>query len=263
MKERIERLAARLGGAWESRIPLDPLHETDPDVGVAEAYQIQQAWVAGRLKAGDRIVGRKIGLTSRAMQEQLGVDEPDFGTLLESLRLPTEADIARAAADRFIQPKVEGEIAFLLAEPVAGPHATVLDVFRATAAVAAAVEVIDSRIRDWRIRLQDTVADNASCGAFALGAWNTRWRLLDLSATGMALYVDGRLAAAGSGAAALGHPAACVAWLANKLAEAGDRLEPGDVVLSGSLGPAVSVAPGSRVRLEIDGCEAISVAFET
>lgn len=262
MKAQIAAIAAQLDLAWRERNPIEPLHISRPELDVSDAYQIQQAWVAHRLEQGDKVVGRKIGLTSRVMQQQLGVNEPDFGTLLQQLELPTEKGVATASMRRFIQPKVEGEIAFLLAEPVAGPGASVLDVFRATKAVAAAIEIIDSRVRDWRIELIDTVADNASCGAFVLGAWNTRWRQHDLSLTGMALYVDGELVATGAGAAAWGHPAASVAWLANKLADFGQRLEAGDVVLSGSLGPAVAVGDGNRVRLELDGFETISIAFE-
>jgi len=257
----IAALAEQLEQAWESRRPIDPLHESHGLEDVEAAYQIQQTWVARRLAQGDAIVGRKIGLTSRAMQEQLGVDEPDYGTLLESLALPAPGGIATVPAGRFIQPRVEGEIAFLLHEPLTGPGVSVADVFRATGAVAAAIEVIDSRIRDWRIRLVDTVADNASCGAFAVGPWCTGWRDLDLALSGMALYVNGRLASSGTGAAALGHPAACVAWLANKLAGLGQRLEAGDVVLSGSLGPAVPVAAGTLVRVEVGGLAPVTVQF--
>jgi len=257
----IASLAAQLEQAWETRQPIDPLHESHGLEDVEAAYQIQQAWVARRLEQGDAVVGRKIGLTSRVMQEQLGVNEPDYGTLLASLALPAPEGIALVPVDRFIQPRVEGEIAFLLKEPLSGPGVSVLDVFRATGAVAAAIEVIDSRIRDWRIRLVDTVADNASCGAFAVGPWCTRWRELDLAHAGMTLHVNGRLAASGTGAAALGHPAACVAWLANKLGSLGQRLEAGDVVLSGSLGPAVPVAAGSVAWLEVGGLASVAVHF--
>ncbi|MBO8140735.1 MAG: fumarylacetoacetate hydrolase family protein [Firmicutes bacterium] len=254
-------MARILEDAWQNRRPVDPFHESHGLQDVETAYRIQQAWMAMRLGQGETVVGRKIGLTSRAMQQQLGVNEPDFGTLLKGWELPVESGVAVASMRRFIQPRVEGEIAFLLGEDLEGPGVTVVDVFRATVAVAAAVEVIDSRIRDWRIRLVDTVADNASCGGFAVGPWNSGWRDLDLSRLGMGLYVEGNLSSTGSGAAALGHPAACVAWLANKLFAMGDRLRAGDVVLSGSLGPAVPVGEGSWVRLEVAGLEPVDVYF--
>ena len=261
MELSIDGLAGRLAEAWETRRPIDPLHEDPGFSDVEVAYRIQQAWVARRLEQGDAVVGRKIGLTSRAMQEQFGVNEPDYGTLLESLHLPAPSGVASVPVGRFIQPRAEGEIAFLLKEPLSGPGVSVADVFRATAAVAAAIEIVDSRIRDWRIRLVDTVADNASCGAFAVGPWCSRWRELDLALAGMTLYVNGRLASSGTGAAALGHPATCVAWLANKLASLGQRLEAGDVVLSGSLGPAVPVAAGQLVRVEVGGLAPVAVQF--
>lgn len=257
----IADLAQQIEQAWQTRQPIAPLHESHGLEDADVAYRIQQAWVAGRLARGDTIVGRKVGLTSRAMQEQLGVNEPDYGTLLESLALPAPGGVATVSVSRFIQPRVEGEIAFLLKESLSGPGVTVVDVFRATEAVAAAIEIIDSRIRDWRIRLVDTVADNASCGAFTLGPWCTRWRELDLALAGMTLYVNGRLASLGTGAAALGHPALCVAWLANKLGSLGQRLEAGDVVLPGSLGPAVPVAAGTLARVEIGGLAPVAVCF--
>lgn len=257
----IERAAAMLERAWREREPIDPLSEAFGLDDVNAAYQVQKSWIGRLVAEGDRIVGRKIGLTSRAMQEQLGVSEPDYGALLASWHIPVEDGRGEVDAGRLIQPRVEGEIAFLLSRPLEGPGVSVLDVFRATEAIAASIEIIDSRVRDWKIRLVDTVADNASAGAFAVGTWYRNWRDVDMTQLGMVMYVDGMPAALGAGAAALGHPARCVAWLANKLGTMGDRLEAGDVVLSGSLGPAVPVRPGSTVRLELTGLEPVSLVF--
>lgn len=257
----VEKAAAMLDQAWRERKPIEPFSEAFGLDDVSVAYRVQQAWLRIMQSRGETIVGRKIGLTSKVMQQQLGVSEPDYGALPASWEVPLEDGRGEVDTSRLIQPRVEGEIAFRLAEPLEGPGVTVLDVFRATDAVAAAVEIIDSRIRDWRIRLVDTVADNASCGGFAVGAWEPAWRDVDLRRLAMVMYVDGEAASIGAGAAALGHPARCVAWLANKLGEMGDRLEAGDIVLSGSLGPAVPVRPGSGVRLEIAGLAPVTLHF--
>lgn len=257
----IEEMAARLDRAWQDRSPIAPLSETYELRDVTDAYAVQKAWVRRRLAAGDRITGRKIGLTSRAMQQQMGVNEPDYGALLESFAVPVRNGIGEVDAGRLLQPRVEGEIAFLLGAPLRGPGVTVADVFRATEAVAAAIEIVDSRVRDWKIKLVDTVADDASAGAYALGPWHTRWQDLDLRLAGMVLHVDGRMEATGAGAAAMGHPAACVAWLANKLGEMGEEIAAGDVVLSGSLAGAVSVRAGSAAHLEIAGLGSLLLRF--
>ncbi|BAS28008.1 2-keto-4-pentenoate hydratase [Limnochorda pilosa] len=258
---RPEEQAARLERAWQERKPIEPLSSEPGIEDVVLAYRIQQAWVQGRLAGGDRVVGHKIGLTSRAMQEQLGVGEPDYGTLLQGMEVPLSRGQGEMEAGRLIQPRAEGEIAFLLGEALEGPGVSVLDVFRATAAVAAAVEIVDSRIRDWRITLVDTVADDASSGAFAIGAWRQEWHTLDLALAGMVLYVDGAAASIGAGAAALGHPATCVAWLANKLGSMGQRLEAGEVVLSGALAASVPVRAANAVRLEVEGLSPLTVRF--
>lgn len=259
----VEAIAAQLDRAWRTREPIEPLSDAYGLQDVAEAYAIQQAWVRLRLATGDRIAGRKIGLTSRAMQQMMGVHEPDYGTLLDSLSVPVYHGVGEVDVGRLLQPRVEGEIAFLLNKPLRGPGVTVQDVFQATEAVAAAIEIVDSRIRDWKIKLVDTVADNASCGAYAIGPWRTRWQDLDLALAGMVLYVDGRIEAVGAGAAALGHPAVCVAWLANKLGEMGEGIDAGDIVLSGALAGAVPVQPGQNVRLEIAGLDAVMLRFPT
>ncbi|GAX91269.1 2-keto-4-pentenoate hydratase [Effusibacillus lacus] len=257
----IDEIASRLEQAWQTRVPIQPLSEESGLCTVEDAYAIQQSWVRRRLATGDRITGRKIGLTSKAMQQMMGVDEPDYGVLLNSFSIPVTRGVGEVDMSRLLQPRVEGEIAFLMKKPLRGPGVTINDVFNATEAVAAAVEIVDSRIRDWKIKLVDTVADNASSGAYALGSWHTRWQDLDLALAGMVLYVDGRIQSVGAGAAALGHPAVCVSWLANKLGEMGEGIEAGDIVLSGALAGAVSVQPGQNVCLQIAGLDAIMLQF--
>ncbi len=255
-----EGLAHRLEEAFRSRRPIPPLSEAGL-ADVAQAYAVQQRWNALRLAAGERLAGRKIGLTSAAMQAQLGVAEPDYGCLWASRHVPQTGGRAEVAFELFLQPRVEGEVAFLLGRPLRGPGVTVQDVLAATEAVTCGIEIIDSRIADWRIKITDTVADNASFGGFVLGSWSSRARHEDLRLLGMVLSHNGRPATEGVGAAALGHPARAVAWLANKLAEFGEGLEAGDVVFSGSLGRAVPVQAGDLVTLEMSGFPPLSLRF--
>ena len=257
----VEKAAAMLDRAWQEREPIEPFSEAFGLDDVNVAYRVQQAWIRMMQSRGETIVGRKIGLTSKAMQQQLGVSEPDYGALPASWEVPMEEGRGEVDVSRLIQPRVEGEIAFRLAEPLEGPGVTILDVFRATDAVASAVEIIDSRIRDWRIRLVDTVADNASCGGFAVGAWEPARQALDLRRLGMVMYVDGEPGAIGAARRRWATPPAASRGLANKLGSMGDRLEAGDIVLSGSLGPAVPVRPESGVRLEIGGLAPVTLAF--
>ncbi len=255
-----DQLAGRLEEAFLSRRPLPPFSEAGL-VDVAQAYTVQQRWHALRLGKGERIVGRKIGLTSAAMQAQLGVSEPDYGCLWASRHVPQAGGRAEVALELFLQPRVEGEVAFLLGRPLRGPHVSVQDVLAATEAVTSGIEIIDSRIADWRIKITDTIADNASFGGFVLGPWSSRARHEDLRLVGMVLHHNGQLATEGVGAAALGHPARAVAWLVNKLAEFGEGLEEGDVVFSGSLGRAVPVQRGDVVTLEMAGFPPLSLRF--
>ena len=255
-----DRLAKRLEEALHSRRPIPPLSE-EGLVDVQQAYAVQQRWNALRRQAGEKLAGRKIGLTSAAMQAQLGVREPDYGCLWASRYVPQTGGRGEVAFDIFLQPRVEGEIAFLLGRPLRGPHVTLQDVLAATDAVTCAIEIIDSRITDWRIRITDTVADNASFGGFVLGPWSARARHQDLRLVGMVLSYNGQAVTEGVGAAALGHPARAVAWLSNKLAEFGEALDEGDVVLSGSLGRAVPLQRGDVVTLEMSGFPPLSLRF--
>jgi len=247
-----EALAARLEGAWSTRTPIAPLSETCGLHDPVEAYRVQERWTRNRVAAGEQIVGRKIGLTSAAVQEQMGVDKPDFGTLWGSRRFDVVDGRARVSISTFLQPQAEGEIAFLMgSEPPAGPRVTAAEVLAATVAVAPAIEIVDSRIADWRIELADTIADNASYGGFVLGAWNEELAGADLGTVEMSLEEDGREVSAGVGANALGHPAEAVAWLAETLLELGVGLRAGDIVLSGALGPLVPLVVGGEYTLRV------------
>jgi 2-keto-4-pentenoate hydratase len=226
---------------------------------LADAYAVQQANVEWKLAAGDRIVGRKIGLTSLAMQTQLGVDQPDFGHLLASMAVPNGGVVTTS---ELIAPRIELEIAFLLGRGLAGPGVTSADVLPATEAVFPSLEIIDSRIADWKINLVDTVADNASSGRFVLPSRLTPVRDLDLRLVGGIMEINGVLTSWSCGAAALGDPAACVAWLANALAPYGGRLEPGEIVLSGALDKSIPVKSGDVVRADFDRLGAAGVRFE-
>ena len=256
-----ETLARRLDEAWERRQPVAPLSESEGLTSAEDAYAVQTAWNRLRLERGERVVGRKIGLTSRAIQEQLGVSEPDYGNLWASRHFRAEDGRVEFPAEAFIEPRLEGEISFLMSRPLRGPDVTIEEVLGATEAVAAAFEVVDSRISDWRITLADTVADNASYGAFTTGPWDARPLETDLRTLGMLLHKNGETAETGVGAAALGHPARAVAWLANKLSSFGVNLEAGDVVLSGALSRAVPARRGDAFVLEIHGQPLLTATF--
>jgi 2-keto-4-pentenoate hydratase len=254
-----EALARRLDEAWENREPIAPLSESLEDVD--RAYEVQTTWSALRIDRGERIIGRKIGLTSFAMQEQLGVSEPDYGSLWDSRYFPAQGGRTEMPAESFLQPFLEGELAFLIGRPLAGPNVTLQEALAATDALAVAVEVVDSRIEDWNIKLPDTIADNASYGGFTTGPWSRSLREADLRTVGMLINKSDSRVAEGMGAASLGHPARAVAWLANKLSEFGTNLKPGDIVLSGSLGRAVPAQQGDVFVLEAHGQPPLTVSF--
>ena len=257
----VERLARRLDRAWEDRVTVEPLSQSEGLDSTTAAYAIQTRWNELRLERGDRVIGHKIGLTSRAMQEQMGVDEPDYGRLWESRLFPAPGGRASVPADLFLQPRIEGELAFLMGSALTGPEITAADVLAATEAISVAVEVIDSRFTDWRIGICDTIADNASYGGLVLGPWDTGLVGEDLRTIGMLISEGGRVVAEAVGAAALGHPANSVAWLASTLRDLGQGIAPGDIVLSGSLAKALPVTPGSEFVVETHGQPALTVAF--
>jgi 2-keto-4-pentenoate hydratase len=253
----LDELAYLLLEAEASAVAIDPVSEQLPGTTIAEAYAIQSRGRAERIAAGARLVGHKIGLTSTAMQQMVGVDEPDYGYLLDTQVYP---DRAHVPAERFVAPRVEGELAFLLAAPLAGA-VSALDVLAATRAIAPALEIIDSRVRDWRITIVDTIADNASCGAAIVGEWVELSAVeIDLAAVEMLLTVDGDMAK-GRGDAVLGHPAESVAWLALALGRQGETLNAGEIVLSGALARALPISPGSRAEASFGALGSLQASF--
>lgn len=252
-------LADSLAKARLSRQPVAPLTEAQPALTLQDAYSISEINVKERLRQGSvRLVGKKIGLTSRAVQKQLGVHEPDFGYLLSDMNLPLGETLSRSS---LLQPRVEGEVAFVLKSDLAGPGLTVADVIRATEFILPCIEIIDSRVKDWKIKIQDTVADNASSAAFVLGVEPKKLGRVNLREAGMALRVNGEVLSTGCGAACLDHPALAVAWLANALGRFGVGLKAGEVILSGAFGPVVPVAAGDHVEVSISGLGSVHCYF--
>lgn len=254
----IQEAADELHAAQTCGQPIAPLAECISGLDVYDAYAIQQVNLARRLGEGRTLVGRKIGLTSEPMQALLGVDEPDFGYILDDMLLGNGGSVP---ATRFCAPRVEPEVAFRLRAPLRGPGVTVADVRRATDAVAVAVEIVDSRIADWKITLPDTVADNASSGAVALGDWIPYDDALSLPSARASLWLNGTEVDSGAGAAVMGDPAAAVAWLANALARFGTELMPGQFVMSGSITSAPFVHAGDDVSTTISGLGSVSLSF--
>ncbi|TCP28992.1 2-keto-4-pentenoate hydratase [Scopulibacillus darangshiensis] len=258
MAERVKELADFLLHAEESKKGIQPLTDQYPDLSAREAYQIQLINIQKRIDAGQRVIGKKIGLTSLPMQELLGVAEPDYGHLLHGMKVENGGVIL---FNDVMQPKVEGEIAFVLKEDLQGPNVTMLDVLQATDFVLPALEIVDSRVDNWKIKLPDTVADNASSSFFVLGERPVQVDQVDLAGVGMILYKNDKIMNTGTGAAALGHPASCVAWLANKMAEFDVSLRAGEVILSGALSAAVVAEPGDIFRTKIAHLGDVSVRF--
>ena len=257
-KSLILTLGDELFAALTSGQAVEPLTTRFPDISVDDAYHIQQRMIARRLEQGERVVGKKIGVTSAAVMNLLGVHQPDFGYMLDSMSF---SEGEAVPMERLIQPKAEGEIAFVMKRDLMGPGITAADVLAATEGVITCFEIVDSRIRDWKIKIQDTVADNASCGVFVLGDRLVDPRRVDLATCGMVLEKNGEIACTGAGAATLGNPVNAVVWLANMLGSLGIPLKAGEIVLSGSLGPMIPVRAGDNLRCTIGGIGGCSVRF--
>ncbi|GAB3432166.1 2-oxopent-4-enoate hydratase [Massilia solisilvae] len=254
----IDQLGNELYDALVRGQTVTPLTERHPDMTIEDAYHIQQRMTARRIEQGARVVGKKVGVTSQAVMDLLQVHQPDFGYLLDTM-LYNEGEAI--PVESMIQPKAEGEIAFILKHDLLGPGISNADVLRATECVMPCFEIVDSRIRDWKIRIQDTVADNASCGVFVLGDRAVDPRKVDLTTCGMVLEKNGEVAATGAGAAAIGSPVNAVAWLANTLGKLGIPLRAGEVILSGSLAAMLPVKAGDNLRVSIGGIGGCSVRF--
>lgn len=256
--QKIQHYGEELYQAWLSRRPVQPLIEREPEITIEDAYRIQEAFVARRVAAGETIVGKKIGATSLAVQEMLGVYQPDFGMLLSGM-VYQEGDTIDLS--QLIQPKAEAELAFVLKEDLKGPGITAMDVIRATDYVLPCFEIVDSRISDWKLKIQDTVADNASCGVYVLGKTKGDPRKLDITLAGMVLEKNGELFSTGVGAAVQGSPANAVAWLANTLGALGIPFKAGEVILSGSQSTLVPVADGDELVCTVGGLGSCRVSF--
>ncbi len=254
----IAEMADALWRAEHERVPIAPLTDAHPDLGVAEGYAIQAHNVARRTAAGATVRGRKLGLTSRRTQQLLGVDEPTFGVLVDEMLVDDGVELPLT---ELLAPRVEAELAFVLATDLVGPGVTTDEAIGAIGGVLPAIEVVDSRIVDWRSRIADTVADNAGAARVVLGARVAPVAGLDLRLLGVLFSRNDRPIDSGAGAAALGHPAACLAWLANTLSGFGEGLRRGDVVLAGALTRMVPVRPGDRYSAEFAHLGAVSVRF--
>lgn len=254
----VEAVAEALFAARTKLTQIAPPRETFGLSDVADAQSVQDLNTNRWLAAGRRMVGRKIGLTSKAVQAQLGVDEPDYGVLWADYAF-SSGDTVPAA--RFMQPRAEVEIAFVMDRAVSDPDATMTELMRAIAYAVPAVEIVDSAVAEWNIRLADTIADNASAGGFALGTSPRRITEVDMRLGGAILSCNGQPQSMGLGAACLGHPLNATLWLARKMASLGRPMEAGDIVLSGALGPIVPVSAGDVLAIEIQGFEPFQIGF--
>lgn len=258
--ETINRLGDELYEALRTCSTLAPLTDREPNITIEDAYHISQRMVARRLELdGERVIGKKIGVTSKPVQEMLNVFQPDFGFLTDVMAYEDGADIP--IAGNLIAPKAEGEIAFRLRKDLVGPGVTEADVLDATETIIPCFEIVDSRIEDWKIKIQDTVADNASCGVYVLGKNEVDPRDYDLPGLKMTIYKNGEFNTQGLGNAVQGNPLTAVAWLANTLGEFGIPFKAGEVILSGSLAPLIPVVAGDEMSLEIEGIGGCSCRF--
>lgn len=253
-----EELANSLIAVYAGGPPVEPLTGRHPDMDLDDAYAIQNYQVERWLMEGRSIRGRKIGLTSLAMQRQLGVAQPDYGVLLDSFFYAENIVIPAGA---FIQPRVEPELAFVLGKDLTGPNINAADVIDATEWVVPSLEIIDSRIADWKITYFDTISDNASSGGVVLGSYPKRINEIDLRLQGVNVRVNGLLVETGAGAAALGSPLNSIVWLANALGARGVTLNAGQVILPGSVTRAVTVRPGDTISADFAGMGSVSVNF--
>ncbi|WP_067698829.1 2-keto-4-pentenoate hydratase [Nocardia jejuensis] len=251
-------LAEELALAERDRVPLDPLVARHPGIDVVDAYEIQLINIRRRVAAGSRIIGHKVGLSSKAMQQMMGVDEPDYGHLLGEMEVFENVPVDTSA---FLYPRVEVEVGFVLGADLPGEDCTEEDVLAATVAYAPAIELIDTRIKDWKIGLCDTIADNASSAGWVLGPERVAPNELDIKKIDAVLTRNGEVVAEGRSDAVLGDPTIGVAWLARKVAQFGVRLKKGDIVLPGSCTRAIDARPGDDFTAEFTGLGSVRLRF--
>jgi 2-keto-4-pentenoate hydratase len=254
-----EELAAELAQAERSRVPVGPLTDGNPTIDVVDAYEIQLINIRQRVAEGARVVGHKVGLSSQAMQQMMNVDEPDYGHLLDEMEVFEDKPVKGA---RYLYPRVEVEVGFILGEDLPGAGCTEDDVLAATAAFAPSIELIDTRITDWKIKLCDTIADNASSAGFVLGPERVAPKDIDIKSIDAILTRNGELVAKGRSDAVLGNPVTAVAWLARKVESFGVRLRKGDIVLPGSCTRAIDARPGDQFLAEFDGLGSVRLTFD-
>lgn len=254
----IQEIARNLLEAEKNRKAINPITDKHPNIAIEDAYKVQLEVVNFKKQEGQLVAGKKIGLTSKQMQDLLGINEPDYGHILDRMVISEDHPLSFS---QLIQPRVEGEIAFILKKDLKGPGITMADVLNATKSVMASIEVIDSRIEDWKIKIQDTIADNASSARIILGSKIVSPHKLDLRYIGMVLEKNGEIVATGAGAAVMGNPAQSVAWLANKLSEFGISLKAGEIVMSGSLTAAAKVLPNDVITVTFDRLGAVTAKF--
>jgi 2-keto-4-pentenoate hydratase len=254
----IDKAAALLGEAARTGVSCDPVRPLLEGHGIDAAYAVQQLLTDAAIASGRRVVGRKIGLTSLAVQKQLGVDQPDFGMLFDDMEY---GDGNEVPLSRLIQPKVEAEIAFVMERDLDQPRPALAHVLNAIGYALPAIEIVDSRVRDWKIGIHDTIADNASSGLYVLGGSPKKIDALDLRLCGMSLEKSGEPVSVGCGAACLGNPLNAVLWLARTVARLGRPLRAGDIVLSGALGPMVPVLAGDVFEARISGLGRVAATF--
>lgn len=252
-------LAASLAQAERSRVAMTPMTDDYADIDVVDAYEIQLLNIRQRVAEGARVVGHKVGLSSEAMQKMMNVDEPDYGHLLDDMQVFEDKPVLTS---KYLLPRVEVEVGFVLADDLPGAGCTEDDVLAATAAFAPSIEIIDTRIKDWKISLCDTIADNASSGGFVLGRERVSPKDIDVNAIEAVLSRDGEVVAEGRSDAVLGSPVTAVAWLARKVDSFGVRLKAGDIILPGSCTRAIDARPGESFVADFTGLGSVRVSFD-
>jgi 2-oxopent-4-enoate/cis-2-oxohex-4-enoate hydratase len=257
-KAKIQQYGDELYKALIDRKPVEPLTDRESDITIEDAYQIQLRMIQRRLDQGETIIGKKIGVTSKIVMDMLGVNQPDFGQMTSGMVF-NEGEALDTS--KLIAPRAEAEVAFMLKRDLMGPGVTAADVLRATDCVMPCFEIVDSRIKDWKIKIQDTVADNASCGVLILGGLRKDPRKLDLALAGMVLEKNGEVISTTTGASVQGSPVNAVAWLANTLGRLGIGLKAGEIILSGSQSPLVPVKSGDSLVCSVGGLGSTSVRF--